>query len=998
MPAPTHPRPTIHMSRIPRSVFFLLFTVSGFAGLIYESIWSHYLKLFLGHAAYAQTLVLALFMGGMAIGSWLCSRWSAGWGNLLRGYAAAEALIGIAALGFHPVFVAATDAAYESILPALGGEISAMLFKWTLAGLLILPQSVLLGMTFPLMSAGLIRRYPAAPGESLAMLYFTNSLGASIGVLASGFVMIEKLGLPGTVQSAGALNLALAAVVWLLARGTEQPMRARPDAGRGPDAAAPFRLFLAVALLTGAASFAFEIGWIRMLSLVLGSSTHSFELMLSAFIMGLACGGYWVRRRIDSIAEPVRFLGVVLVTMGLLALATLPLYGHMFGLMKSVMNALAKTDTGYALFLLSSHGIALAIMFPATFCAGITLPLITTALLHGGYGEKSIGAVYSANTLGSILGVFFAAHIGMPLLGLKGLIAAGAALDAGLGLVLLWRLAGAPRLRLGAAALSLACFAAVLTGVQLDAYKMASGVFRRGDLYSASDATMLFHRDGKTTTVSLMDFGTDRSLRTNGKSDGAINMDPNGARVSDEITMTLTAAIPLAYRPDATSAAVIGIGTGLTTHTLLGSSALRSVETIEIEPAMAEASRRFAPRNTNAFADPRSHIIFDDAKTFFSTHNRKYDIIVSEPSNPWVSGVASLFTGEFYKLARRHLNPEGILVQWFQMYEIDASLVASVLRALGESFPDYAIYAATGSDLLVIAGETRTLARPLAELAAMPGVARELRRVHVNSMWDIEVRRLGGKGSLAPLFLTYGVPANSDFYPYLDLHAAKYRFLQRSAEDLTGLLVYSIPVVALLEGRKKSEPAESGIDGEEYLEALELTRRARYARDFLLLQTPPEPVAIPRPFQKDLELTRARLIECRNPERSDIWFHSLYQLARTLNPMLSPNEAKTLWERIERGPCSSRLAPEERQWIDLMKAVGNRSAPDMARLAEALLAKPSDLPAGHRQYLMAAGMAGYLAQGKRAEASALWNRYPKDADRTGDVGLRLLYAHAFELK
>jgi len=199
--------------------------------------------------------------------------------------------------------------------------------------------------------------------------------------------------------------------------------------------------------------------------------------------------------------------------------------------MKGVMNALAKTDTGYALFLFSSHGIALAIMFPATFCAGITLPLITYALLRGGHGERSIGAVYSANTLGSILGVFSAAHLGMPFLGLKGLIAAGAALDAGLGLVLLWRAAGGPRLRLGAAALSLACFAAVLAGVQLDAHKMASGVFRRGDLYSASDATLLFHRDGKTTTVSLMDFGTDRSLRTNGKSDGAINMDPNGPRV-----------------------------------------------------------------------------------------------------------------------------------------------------------------------------------------------------------------------------------------------------------------------------------------------------------------------------------------------------------------------------------------------------------------------------------------------------------------------------------
>ncbi|HEY7674329.1 MAG TPA: hypothetical protein VH867_03810 [Burkholderiales bacterium] len=978
------------MTRVPRSAFFLLFTVSGFAGLIYESIWSHYLKLFLGHAAYAQTLVLALFMGGMAIGSWVCSRASARWRNLLRAYAGAEALIGIAALAFHPVFVAATETAYSSVLPALGGAISATLFKWTLAGLLILPQSVLLGATFPLMSAGLIRRYPLAPGESLAMLYFTNSLGAAIGVLASGFVMIEALGLPGTVQAAGALNLALAAVVWLLAGGAEPPM----SRGAGPDfpGDSPSRLLL-VAFLTGTASFVFEIGWIRMLSLVLGASTHSFELMLSAFILGIACGGLWLRRRIDSIADPLRLLGIVLTAMGLLALATLPLYGQMFGLMQAVMSALARTSAGYMLFLLSSHGFALAIMFPATFCAGITLPLITYVLLRGGYGEKSIGAVYSVNTLGSILGVFAAAHIGMPLLGLKGLIATGAAIDAILGLALLWRVAAAPRL--GALALTLAAFTAVLAGVQLDAYKMASGVFRRGDLYSERDATMLFHRDGKTTTVSLMDFGTDRSLRTNGKSDGAINMDPSGPRVSDEITMTLTAAIPLAYRPDARSAAVIGIGTGLTTHTLLGSAALRSVETIEIEPAMAEASRRFAPRNSNAFADPRSHIVFDDAKTFFSTYNRKYDIIVSEPSNPWVSGVSSLFTSEFYRLVRRHLAPGGVLVQWFQMYEINASLVASVLRALGENFPDYAIYAATGSDLLIVAGEARALERPLADVTAMPGVARELRRVHIGSLAGLEVRRLGGKQALQPLFLTYGAPANSDYYPYLDLRAAKYRFLRESADELAGLLAYSVPVVAMLEGSRERGSAEDKTGGDEYLEALELARRARYARDFLMRPLPPEPVAIPRPFQKDLELARSRLIDCRDPERSDIWLHSLYQLARTFNPLLSAAEAGSLWDRIQGSPCSARLRPEERRWIDMLSAVGRRDAPQMARLAEALLAKTSDLPAGHRQYLIAAGMAGYLAEGRRAEAAALWNRYPADADRTGDIGLRLLYAHAF---
>src|SRR5688572_32730219 len=148
----------------PRAWFYVLFTISGFAGLIYQSIWSHYLKLFLGHAAYAQTLVLAIFMGGMALGSWLCSRYSMRWRNLLVGYAVAEGVIGLFALMFHRVFVGATDFAFDQVMPALGNPLAVHVFKWTLSALLILPQSVLLGMTFPLMSAGLIRGYPEGSG------------------------------------------------------------------------------------------------------------------------------------------------------------------------------------------------------------------------------------------------------------------------------------------------------------------------------------------------------------------------------------------------------------------------------------------------------------------------------------------------------------------------------------------------------------------------------------------------------------------------------------------------------------------------------------------------------------------------------------------------------------------------------------------------------------------------------------------------------------------
>src|SRR5689334_10201242 len=248
---------------MPRPVFYALFVASGFAGLIYESIWTQYLKLFLGHAAYAQSLVLAVFMGGMALGAAACARLSPRLASPLRLYALVEALVGLAALVFHPLFVALTDWSYDSLLPALGSVPLALAAKVTLCALLILPQCVLLGATFPLLSAALVRAMPRAAGESLAMLYFTNSLGGAVGVLASGFVLIAAVGLPGTLRTAGAINIAIALAAASLARPIPGVSAAAPRS-RGTD------LLLAVALFTGLASFIYEISWIRMLSLVLG--------------------------------------------------------------------------------------------------------------------------------------------------------------------------------------------------------------------------------------------------------------------------------------------------------------------------------------------------------------------------------------------------------------------------------------------------------------------------------------------------------------------------------------------------------------------------------------------------------------------------------------------------------------------------------------------------------------------------------------------------------
>lgn len=972
---------------MPRAALYVIFTASGFAGLVYESIWTHYLKLFLGHAAYAQSLVLAVFMGGMALGALWCGRRSAGLANPLMVYAAVEAIVGIAGLAFHPAFVGLTDWSYDRLLPALGSESLALAAKLGVSCLLILPQSVLLGMTFPLMSAGVIRGRPFAAGESLAVLYFTNSLGAAAGVLASGFVLIAAVGLPGTLRIAGLVNLGVALAVALIAR----PVRTAAPLARTASRPRGGELLLGVAFFTGLASFIYEIVWVRMLSLVLGASTHSFELMLAMFIVGLAAGGLAVRRHIDGVAEPARALAWVQIAMGLAALATLPVYDATFTLMEALMRGLARNATGYLLFNAGGAAIAALVMLPATFLAGMTLPLLTAALIRRGGGEAAIGNVYAANTLGAIAGVVGAVHLGLPGLGLKGTLLAGTLVDAAAGFVVLgW-------LRVPFARAAAACavvFAAVALGVRLDVNKMTAGVFRHGDLASSRDVTVLFDKDGKTATVHLVKYPEATSLRTNGKSDGSINMDRDGPRGSDEITMVLTGAIPLALRPQTRSAAVIGIGTGLTTHTLLQNLDLERVDTIEIEPAMAQAARGFAPRNSAAFADPRSNIVFDDAKSFFSTRGLRYDLIISEPSNPWVSGVSSLFTVEFYRRIRGHLNADGMLAQWFQLYEIDASLVATVLGALGSVFPHYAIYAPSDHDLLILASDAPLPGAAQPAVFEQPDVAKELWTVHVLTVGDIDARYLGSRATLEPLLASYAMPANSDYYPVLDLNAARERFMDHSAGDLVELGRLGVPVLELLEPSRPRRPPNPLFEGADAFDRIEDTRLAWYARNLLANTVPPVPQAVPRQLEKDLELVKLRLIECREPREQDVWVQAALHVAEVMNPYLAWEDLAPAWRRIGEAPCFTHLREDQRHWLALFRAVAARDAPRMAEHACALLGMPTDAGAEGREYLLIAAMSAYLAVGDARAALDAWQQHVGEVRHRDAPVFRMLRCHA----
>jgi predicted membrane-bound spermidine synthase len=968
------------------SLYFALFAVSGFAGLMYESIWTHYLKLFLGHAAYAQTLVLAIFMGGMALGSWLAGAYSTRLRNLLLGYAIVEALIGVAALSFHAVFVGATDYAYDSLLPSLSSPAAAQLIKWSLGALFILPQSVLLGMTFPLMSGGVIRRYPAAPGHTLATLYFSNSIGASAGVLASGFLFIGLVGLPGTMLTAGLLNLLLALLLWLLAKGGEPAPAPAPTQAQAPWARDRWvKLLLLAAAITGAASFLYEIAWIRMLSLVLGGSTHSFELMLAAFILGLALGGLYVRRRIERLANPTRFLAYAQLLMGGFALATLPIYGQSFEWMSFLLRALARTDQGYALFLLASSAIALLVMLPATFVAGTTLPLLTFILLNRGHGERTIGSVYAANTVGAIVGVLAAVHLLMPALGVKGVVVIGAGLDLALGLALLALALPAGRrfeLTAGATATAFAVTFTVLA-VQLDPLQLTSGVYRTGAARKAG-AQIVFLRDGKTASIAMVGDGKGSLLiSTNGKTDAslqALDQEPS----PDEATMVLAGALALAHHPQARIAANIGFGSGLTTHTMLSTPQLERLDTVEIERYMVEAARGFGARVRNAYEDPRSRVHIEDAKTFFSTRSGRYDIIVSEPSNPWVSGVSSLFSEEFYARMRKHLQPDGILVQWIQGYEIEMPLVASILKALDPHFSDYALYGTNDADLLIVARRDGALP-PLDEaVLRTPGLAKELARVNVRSLHDLALRRFAGKSIIRGLLATYAVPVNSDYFPYLDQNAARARFVSRAAMDeLTPLRIDSLPVLEMLERRPAPDGRVAVTRDEQFLPAA-LADDARLTRDAILGRIGWD--RVPDTAKREWLLASMMLERCDPSADWRLWRNAVRGVTGFTTPYLAPEDSMRILDRLRAGPCLAKLPKDNARWLDLLKAVALRDGARMTALATSML-EASDVEA--KTYLIHAAMLGALSRRRSDEALAVWQRHGEKLTGAGGVGLAL---------
>lgn len=965
------------VARLERALLWL-FVASGFAGLVYQAIWSHYLGLVLGHAAYAQTLVLAIFMGGMAAGAWLVSARGGRWSGLIRSYAIVELIIGVTALAFHPLFVAYMDVSQNTILPAMQSESGIRLWQWGSAALLIAPQSVLLGMTFPLMSGGYLRVSPHQDGEILGGLYFTNSIGAAAGALAATFLLLPWVGMPGAIVVAGVINLLVGLVAWRVAASVSDiAVPGAPSTGHVPAEAHVLReetagkglsrfqlLMLFGAAITGASSFVYEVGWIRLLNQALGTTVHSFELMLTAFILGLAFGGLWVRKRSRKIVDPVATAGLAQVLMGLAALASLPMFAQSFQWVGWFMGIFPRNESGYYLFSLASGVVALLVMFPAAFFAGMTLPLFTMSLLRRGYGEKSIGRIYAANTLGAIVGVVLAMHVLIPLIGLRLAVTLAALADIVLGLVLLRALSATfkPKLYFGALGATLVVASLSLLFGGADPRSLASGVFRHGLFELPQGTDVKFLRDGKTATVAFFTQGTVGTIATNGKPDASIEMSDRGIPTDDEYTMVMAASLPLALHPAPERIAVIGWGSGLSTNTLLGSKVPKVVDTIEIEAAMHAGAEGFGNRVLRAYIDPRSQLHVDDARTFFAAGRKKYDVIISEPSNPWVSGVSSLFTRQFYRFLTRHLEQDGVLIQWMQTYELNDPLFYTMVAALIEEYPHVEAYLTNTSDVIFVASHA-----PIRDFDASqlqdPGLLADLKRLGLETGPDHEVRRFADRRVLAGLVELYGAPVHTDFHPTVALGAPKSRYKVETVQSVMNLMGVGMPVLEFTGGRSPV-PVAANVHEVAVSMGAKDHANARRVRERLL------GTGTAKGLEPAVMAKLDALLSEKTPKTA--WLDAASVIADFSIGYLQPADLQGVW--IQPAWVGERAKdPEIAAVLAAYEATAKRDAVAMydAGLAGLKVVPAGETPVLVRDHLLVIAMLGAIGQGKGDLAIAL---------------------------
>ncbi|MDO8586709.1 MAG: fused MFS/spermidine synthase [Armatimonadota bacterium] len=774
------------------SLPFVFFIVSGACGLVYEVAWARYLGLFLGNTTLAHMCVLAAFMGGLAAGSFALGAAAWKFKRPLAAYGWLEILIGLYAVAFPFLIQRVQTATFSALSGAEFGGATWLVSKLGVSALTLLLPTFLMGGTFPI----LMRHFqPSSSGEDKAeWLYLTNCSGAVVGALLAGFVFIPSFGLSATLRDVGLANtlLGAAAVALAFAWTTERSAQTEMEMEE-PQAPNPIArpVYVAIAV-SGMAAMVYELVWIRIFAVTLGSSTYSFTLMVAAFITGLALGSLALGLIPRLREKPLLAFALSEIAIGVTIIVSIPLYEKLPYTFWQASSLLRQSPESMWLHNALKYSLCFAAMAIPTIFFGMTLPLAIKAVARPGrHIGKDSGFIYGANTAGTLFGAALTGLVFIPLMGLRHSLELAILANMATGVLLLW-CSDARRFRalltFGAIAASVLLF----TTPQWRPAGFSRGTFRERGAAPASWTEyqqvvsllkVCYYREDGGSNVAVL--ATDATRNRAAEKTLFIDGKADGSAYGDMPTQILLSHLPLLFKPEAKDVLMVGLGTGASAGSALCYPDTH-VDCVEISPAVVESARHFSEYNKSVLDNPRMTLIVEDARTLVAITKKKYDVIVSEPSNPWVAGMGNLFSLEYFKSTDRVLKPGGVIVQWFHTYEMSDELVSVIVRTMREVFPCVYVFHGSSDDYIAL-GSRAPLEPDFARMEQRmraPSVRRDLDRISVDSVAALlglqalspaNVARLAGRG-----------PINSDDLPVLEYRAPLAQYINAKASQWKG--------------------------------------------------------------------------------------------------------------------------------------------------------------------------------------------------------------------
>ena len=690
----------------------LLVLGSGYCALVYQVAWLRLLRLIFGSSTPATAAVVAIFMAGIGFGSLVLGHRADRNPDPLGFYSQLELGISILA-GLSPFAIIAARWAYveaggtAAMGPALGTVVRVLLAVAVLG----LP-TFLMGGTLPAVARA-VERSEDKGRRLVGLLYGANTLGAVLGALATTFVSIELLGIKRTIWVAALVNLLVAMIARHMARSASpsattesEPVRPTSAAAHRSDPRTASIFIPIAAALAGFCFFLMELVWYRMLAPILGGSSYTFGLILAVALAGIGIGGLaygaGARGRRPSI------IGFALTCSLEALLIIIPFsLGDKLAFVASVLRDLSAF--GFLGLVLSWIAVTAVVVLPAALVAGYQFPLLVAILGSGGRDVgRQVGHTYAWNTLGAILGSLAGGFGLIPLLGAIG--AWRLVVFVLVGLAVTSSILGASKTTKKsriAVPVSIGLLAVVLAGSvgptafwrhsPIGAGRFQEVIRDRNELEDAirfRNRVVRWEADGLESSVSLQ-ARNGLSFYLNGKSDGHAR--------HDAPTQVMSGIIGAVLNPESRRSLVIGLGTGSSAGWLAEMPGMKRVDVVELEPAILGVARACEPVNRSVLKNPKVNVIIGDAREVLVTSRDRYDLVLSEPSNPYRAGISSLFSTDFYAAVLDRLNENGIFIQWLQGYEIDAEVVQIALATLSSEFGSVETWAVHSSDLLLIA-------------------------------------------------------------------------------------------------------------------------------------------------------------------------------------------------------------------------------------------------------------------------------------------------------